>query len=96
MRPQFEWMVFNALDSSIWGLRCPPKPSLLLKNLNCPLDSLLFTIQGSCGGDVPDVGYVEIKFQITCINKFIKDVLMLVLPDSPYEVSVPVQVGYIH
>ena len=47
------------------------------------------------GGDVPYQSYVEAKLQIPGIKKFNTDVLMLVLPNSSYGMSVSVQMGSI-
>ena len=60
-----------------------------------PLQTFL-DIEGMGGGRVPYYGYVEGRLGIPGLPDFGKDVLMLVIDDSPYGKRVPIQLGTIH
>ena len=48
------------------------------------------------GGKVPYHGYLESRLNLPQIEKFVQDVLMLVIDDSPYRARVPIQIGTLH
>ena len=64
---------------------------LEIKELQTILD-----IEATGGGQVPYHGYVECRLKIPMIEKFVVDVLMLVVDDSPYGMRVPIQIGTLH
>ena len=53
----------------------------------------MIDIEGTGGGIVPYFGYVECRLNIPEIEAFDKDVLMLVINNSPYGARVPIQLG---
>ena len=67
------------------------KLQLDVKSLQTILD-----IEATGGGQVPYHGYIECRLKIPQVEKFDLDVLMLVIDDSPYGMSVPVQIGTLH
>ena len=60
-----------------------------------PLTKLL-DIEGTGGGKVPYKGYAEVNLKVEGVEGYNKDVLMLVIPNSRYTYSVPIQIGTLH
>ena len=63
-----------------------------------PIQSLqtVLNIKGTRGVRVPYYGIVECQLGLPEDKGFQKDVLMLVIDDSPYRKKVPVQLGTFH
>ena len=72
------------------SLRLAKKLGLKIYQLETLLD-----IEGFEGNDVPYLGYVEARLQVTEISGMDKDSLFLVVPDSNYT-RVPVSIGTLH
>ena len=70
----------------------------LVEKLRLPVQSLqtILNIEGTGGVRVPYYGIVECQLGLPEVEGFQKDVLMLVIDDSPYGKKVPVQLGTLH
>ena len=70
----------------------------LVEKLQLPVQSLqtILNIEGTGGVRVPYYGIVECQLGLPEVKGFQKDVLMLVIDDSPYRKKVPVQLGTLH
>ena len=70
----------------------------LVEKLQLPVQSLqtVLNIEGTGGIRVPYYGIVECQLGLPELTGFQKDVLMLVIDDSPYGQRVPVQLGTLH
>ena len=70
----------------------------LVEKLQLPVRSLqtVLNIEGTGGIRVPYYGIVECRLGLPELTGFQKDVLMLVIDDSPYGQRVPVQLGTLH
>ena len=70
----------------------------LAKSLGLRIHELqtLLDLEPMGGGRVPYDGYVELRMQIPGVEAFNLDVLMLVIPASPYLKRVPVTIGTLH
>ena len=70
----------------------------LIEKLQLPVQSLqtVLNIEGTGGIRVPYYGIVECQLGLPELTGFQKDVLMLVIDDSPYGQRVPVQLGTLH
>ena len=64
---------------------------LEIKNLKTVLD-----LEATGGLQDPYLGYIEMQLKIPEVRTFERDVLMLVVPDSPYCETVPVAHGTLH
>ena len=56
----------------------------------------LLDLEPTGGGQVPYDGYVKLRMQVPGIEAFDLDVLMLVIPKSPYSKHVLVTIGTLH
>ena len=70
----------------------------LVEKLQLPVQSLqtILNIEGTGGVRVPYYGIVQCQLGLPEVEGFQKDVLMLVIDDSPYGKKVPVQLGTLH
>ena len=70
----------------------------LIEKLQLPVRPLqtISNIEGTRGIKVPYYGIVECQLGLPELTGFQKDVLMLVIDDSPYGKRVPVQLGTLH
>ena len=70
----------------------------LIEKLQLPVRSsqTVLNIEGTGGIRVPYYGIVECRLGLPELTGFQKDVLMLVIDDSPYGKRVPVQLGTLH
>ena len=70
----------------------------LAEELQLPIQSLqmVLNIEGTGGTRVPYYGVVECRLGIPEMEGFQKDVLMLVVDDSPYGEEVPMQIGTLY
>ena len=70
----------------------------LVEKLRLPVQSLqtILNIEGTGGVRVPYYGIVECQLGLPEVEGFQKDILMLVIDDSPYGKKVPVQLGTLH
>ena len=70
----------------------------LAKSLGLQIHQLqtLLDLEPTGGGQVPYDGYVELRMQVPGVEAFDFDVLMLVIPESPYSKRVPVTIGTLH
>ena len=70
----------------------------LVEKLQLPVQSLqtILNIEGTGGVRVPYYGIVECQLGLPEVEGFQKDVLMLVIDNSPYGKKVPVQLGTLH
>ena len=62
-----------------------------IKNLRTILD-----LEATGGLQIPYLGYVEMQLKVPEVKAFDRDVLMLVVPDSPYCEKVPIALGTLH
>ena len=53
----------------------------------------MLTLKGVSGSEIPYYGYVEITLTVPELQEFTEDVPLLVVPDTPYNVEVPVILG---
>ena len=69
-----------------------------VETLQLPVQSLqtILNMEGTGGVRVPYYGIVECQLGLPELTEFQKDVLMLVIDDSPYGKRVPVQLGTLH
>ena len=56
----------------------------------------ILKLEATGAGDIPYIGCVEANLKILEIKEFNKDVLMLVIEDSPYAQRIPIQLGTLH
>ena len=70
----------------------------LAKSLGLRIHELqtLLDLEPTGRGQVPYDGYVELRMQVPGIEAFDLDVLMLVIPESPYSKRMPVTIGTLH
>ena len=70
----------------------------LVKKLQLPVQSLetILNIEGIGGVRVPYYGIVKCQLGLPKIEGFQRDVLMLIIDNSPYGKKVPIQLGILH
>ena len=91
-----EGVKIKALIDTGANMSCVKKG--LVEKLQLPVQSLqtILNIEGTGGVRVPYYGIVECQLGLPEVEGFQKDVLMLVIDDSPYGKKVPVQLGTLH
>ena len=56
----------------------------------------LLDLEGTGGGEVPYLGYVEVNWKVPELEGFERDILLLVIPNSKYGERTPLTIGTLH
>ena len=69
--------------------------SSLAKTLNLEIKNVkaILDLEATQGLQVPYLGYIEMYLKFPEVRAFARDILMLVVPDSPYCERIPVALG---